>query len=891
MTAPSALLLGGTPGNMRLYLGSTAQSGVLVLDPQQGLAQLGADHGSGAAGAHGMVATGLGGQAVLLSPGRYGHEIEGRWLTPDGALGARLALHLQGAGPDIVHRLCAVETAGGETLLVTAMRGAAGLTAWRWNGASGLTALPGDTGAASFAGGDVSALAHLRPGGMEVVLALSATDPALTALQILPGGGLSTLSRIDARDGLYIDTPTALATATVAGQSYALVGAAGSGTVSVVAVTAQGGLRVTDQAGDQRDTRFAGLSVLETVSVAGQTYVVAGGADDGITLMTLVPGGRLVHLETLADDTVMALENPAALALAGVGQGAGTALAVFVAGQMPAADSVAGSGVTHLRADLGAIGATVQLSGPGARFDGTPGRDQITGGAGADTLSGGAGDDILWDGAGRDLMHGGSGADLFILSRDGANDVILGYDPTQDRLDLSALARFYTAEAVDIRPVSAGAEIRLGGELLQIYSADGRTLRASDFPIERLRDMWHLSSQPLPPENLTLQGTGASDLLEGRAGHDTLIGGSAADVLRGQEGDDLLLAEGGQGNFDPVSAQVVRLYQATLDRVPDLPGLYHWIGHLDGAGRPLADVAAGFVGSAEFRAVYGTTDSTGFVALLYRNVLGRDPDAAGLAYWTGQLTQHGQSRAQVVTGFSESGEFRTAMQETVLEYSFAALQAACADDVFRLYQATLGRAPDPGGLSYWSGTLALGTSFETVTAGFTRSAEFRALYGATDAGRFVDLLYRNVLGRPPDPGGHAHWIARLTRDGWSRERVVEAFAQSREFVAASFDDTVAYLRAVGLDDTLDGGRGANILQGGLLSDCFVFRADAPGRHVVIDLEPWDVLHFDGFGFDSAAAVWPHFSQHGPDLVFHHQGVEVYFRDRTLSDLEAEQFDL
>jgi hypothetical protein len=66
-------------------------------------------------------------------------------------------------------------------------------------------------------------------------------------------------------------------------------------------------------------------------------------------------------------------------------------------------------------------------------------------------------------------------------------------------------------------------------------------------------------------------------------------------------------------------------------------------------------VANGFVGSAEFQSVYGALNDHDFVTLLYHNVLHRDPDAGGLTNWVNALAG-GETRAQVVIGFSESPE-------------------------------------------------------------------------------------------------------------------------------------------------------------------------------------------------------------------------------------------
>ncbi|MEO3386301.1 DUF4214 domain-containing protein [Mesorhizobium sp. CAU 1741] len=108
-------------------------------------------------------------------------------------------------------------------------------------------------------------------------------------------------------------------------------------------------------------------------------------------------------------------------------------------------------------------------------------------------------------------------------------------------------------------------------------------------------------------------------------------------------------------DFDGVAGQSYRIYQAAFDRTPDTAGLSYWIDDMD-AGTTLLDVAAGFIASAEFQAVYGVNPTAAeFVSKLYLNVLGRDGEAAGLAYWEGQLNA-GVSMAQVLASIAESDE-------------------------------------------------------------------------------------------------------------------------------------------------------------------------------------------------------------------------------------------
>lgn len=102
--------------------------------------------------------------------------------------------------------------------------------------------------------------------------------------------------------------------------------------------------------------------------------------------------------------------------------------------------------------------------------------------------------------------------------------------------------------------------------------------------------------------------------------------------------------------------QAYRLYQAAFNRAPDAGGLGFWISVLDKGGS-LSDIAAGFVGSAEFRTAYGVTPSNhDLVTQFYQNILHRAPEAAGLAFWTGLLDSNAAGTSDVLAAISESSE-------------------------------------------------------------------------------------------------------------------------------------------------------------------------------------------------------------------------------------------
>ena len=104
-------------------------------------------------------------------------------------------------------------------------------------------------------------------------------------------------------------------------------------------------------------------------------------------------------------------------------------------------------------------------------------------------------------------------------------------------------------------------------------------------------------------------------------------------------------------------SSVRRLYLAYFERESDAGGLAYW-SNLHANGRTLSAISGEFAASAEFRARYGELDNAAFVTLVYNNVLGRSPDAGGLAHWLDMMRQ-GRSRGWVMIGFSESAEFRS----------------------------------------------------------------------------------------------------------------------------------------------------------------------------------------------------------------------------------------
>ena len=111
--------------------------------------------------------------------------------------------------------------------------------------------------------------------------------------------------------------------------------------------------------------------------------------------------------------------------------------------------------------------------------------------------------------------------------------------------------------------------------------------------------------------------------------------------------------------------QLIYSYCLVLGRWPDSYGLRTWLAEMR-AGLALKNVLLRLLQSDEFAGRYQIAAMTNadFVTLLYRLLLGRDPDAAGLEAYASKLAVGALSRTQVCEDVLNSDEFQ-AKQEVL----------------------------------------------------------------------------------------------------------------------------------------------------------------------------------------------------------------------------------
>lgn len=156
-----------------------------------------------------------------------------------------------------------------------------------------------------------------------------------------------------------------------------------------------------------------------------------------------------------------------------------------------------------------------------------------------------------------------------------------------------------------------------------------------------------------------------------------------------------------EGSAEYIADQIDVMYLRYLNRPTDTQARQYWVGFVQ-AGGTFEQVAEAMVSSQEYYVLQGGTDQ-GFITGLYREVLTRNPSTADLAYWETALDS-GTSRASVAIAFLTSYEYFAEL----VQYD---------------YMASLLRAADSDGITFWTNALTAGVADQEVLAEIFGSSE------------------------------------------------------------------------------------------------------------------------------------------------------------------------
>jgi hypothetical protein len=243
-----------------------------------------------------------------------------------------------------------------------------------------------------------------------------------------------------------------------------------------------------------------------------------------------------------------------------------------------------------------------------------------------------------------------------------------------------------------------------------------------------------------------------------------------------------------------ITSYVFRCYKLILERNGDASGLNYWTEKLINKSMGGGNVAASFINSGEFKK-RGLSNEE-IVTVAYKALLDRNPDSAGLKEWVSRM-ESGVSAMYVVRSMAGSTEFKNLCSTygitpgTVKASENRDKNLKVTQFVNRCYLQTLGRKGDAAGLNDWTGKLLTGKlEAQQVAYHFLTSSEFTKKN--LDDMEFVKVLYHLYMDREPDGSGLDYWWSQLAYELQTRERVINKFGGSKEFIkiAASYGLTV-----------------------------------------------------------------------------------------------------
>ena len=517
-------------GKVLLYTATRAGGGVLALDVTGTMALVDQENISPGAAlpAEAVIERiTINGTSHLIVTGANQAGVQAYAIASDGSLAAPMQLPASLSGAIAAQSVMQI---GSATYFYAARMGESTVSTYSVAANGAMTLVGQRVLDGPHTGVDISALTPVTVGGNRFMISLSLEADVVRAFPVAANGTLGAPQMIGAPQGLGITDPSAVKIVEMAGATYLVVASAISSSVSVIALAPNGSLSVADHVIDTLDTRFQGVQALATATIGDRVFVIAGGGDDGLTVMTLTPEGRLLTVGQILQQPGLALDNITAM----TAQVAGGKIDLFVTGE--------GSGITRLQIDPGSL-APIQTGTDAATLLGTTNADMILGGDGSEVVQGDAGADILGDGAGSDTLFGGAGADLFVLSADGSLDRIADFQLGTDRIDISAWGAIHSLAALTITATATGALITWQDETLELVTPNGLPILPVALQLKDFVGLWHALPSDPDIEN-PIFGTNHIDSLSGTAANEMFIVSAGADTIQGGAGFDCIVLTG-----------------------------------------------------------------------------------------------------------------------------------------------------------------------------------------------------------------------------------------------------------------------------------------------------------------------------------------------------------
>ena len=262
----------------------------------------------------------------------------------------------------------------------------------------------------------------------------------------------------------------------------------------------------------------------------------------------------------------------------------------------------------------------------------------------------------------------------------------------------------------------------------------------------------------IPPEDYLRGSMGEGEYAMARGGsvarHGYALGGNPTDPVAGTNPATATTA------VSPYQNYVNSLYKNVMGREADAAGQQYWTDQLNSGAQTTQNVLDQFAGSQEFQNLYGTNPNQ-TVSNLYQTALGRAPEQAGLDYWTQQAkggynSQNPLSSGQLLDQFQTAQEYQT------------------RDRVLNDYIKYTGEAPGAEQYASAAQAIAGGKTLNDVSRGISSSPKANA--------NLVETAYKDILGRPPEPEAVNYWTNQLNKGTLDEAGFLDGLAKSSEGV-------------------------------------------------------------------------------------------------------------
>lgn len=227
---------------------------------------------------------------------------------------------------------------------------------------------------------------------------------------------------------------------------------------------------------------------------------------------------------------------------------------------------------------------------------------------------------------------------------------------------------------------------------------------------------------------------------------------------------------------------IKQFYKGFYGREADNDGLEYWSNEIVSQRRTVANVFECFINSDECKSKNYNNEE--YVKALYIGLQGREPDAAGLEYWTSQLGL-GQSRKVVLYNIFNSNEFQTKLDlmgiknKGQIDLDLNDNKGSVKNLINQFYKGIYGREADNGGLEFWSSQVLDGKqSIADILLVFTNSEECKSKNYTNE--EYVKSIYTALFNRIPNNEELNYWVGVL-ESGNSRVSVLAINMNSKEF--------------------------------------------------------------------------------------------------------------